>query len=252
MFNELDQFGWRAGLLPVTIAKIDEAIDALHANHAYEQTSATARETLASLEEIADHAGQLVAAINALSRVGCAAMFEAGMRRRADTGRHELRPLARRLVHVELSAREGAARLLREHEPFSDGGQGSGSALGRDSDLRAVRAAHDRKSSLPPLRSPKDKFAFAVVKALMRHEPDLNFMARGAAKSLREFLSDVWIDVRHDVRKAYPPNWDTVIRARTSIAELVENDRKYEKIWRTVQARRNASSSNSRRSPPKE
>lgn len=252
MFNELNRFGWRAGLLPATIAKIEEAIDGLHANHAYEQTGVTVRETLASLQDIAEHAGRLVAAINALSRVGCAAMFEAGMRRRADTGRYELRPLARRLVHVELSAREGAARLLREHEEFSDGGQGSGSALGRDSDLRAVRAAHDRKSSLPPLRSPKDKFAFAVVKALIRNQPDFDFAAHGAAKSLREFLSDVWLEVRHDVRKAYSPSWNAVVRARSSIAELVENERKSGKIWRAVHARRNVSSSNLRRSPPEE
>lgn len=226
---------------------IQAAVKQLEADEFYERCGGnTVAETLRHLKDIKRYAEALRATIDALSPVAKAAMFEAGVRRGRETGRYELAGLADQLVEFAESAGSSIDRIVEMHSSWSESGQGTGSAMGRDSDLRAIRADHDRQSDLPPFRSPKDKFAVAIVKALIRHGFDPS--ARGAARELQGNLDRLWSEHRNGPA----PNWTRVVKARHAIGRIVERDRAAERVWRKVQAKRNATSRNDLRCPPKE
>jgi hypothetical protein len=120
--------------------------------------------------------------------------------------------------------------------------------MGRDSDLRAIRVDHGvRNSKLPPFRSPKDKFAVRVVKAIIRAGFDP--AARGAGVELERRLNRIWRGLSADQP---PPNWDRVIKARHAIAEWVKQELRSEKPWKNVLRKRNASLRRRRRCTLKE
>jgi hypothetical protein len=226
--------GWRTGLDREVCAKVEKVVDQLGADEDYEIHGCRLAETVHNLAAIQQHAAALVEIIGRLSSVGTAAMFEAGIHRGADTGRYELGSIAPRLAEIANSAGAGADRLVNMHSPLPEDGQGTGSAIGRDSDLRAIRADHDRTTNLPPFRSPKDKFAVAVVKALI--DAGFDYEARGAAKALERKLDSIW----NGFRSGDPPSWAKVVKARRQIAAWVAADRKIKALWESVVEKRNA------------
>lgn len=237
---------WRDGLGEKVCGKIEEAVEQLAADENYEVNGCRLAETVGHLAAIEQHAIALVELVGRLSPVGKAAMFEAGIHRGVDTGRYELGSIAPRLAEIANSAGAGADRLVNMHSPILEDGQGTGSAMGRDSDLRALRADHDRTTNLPPFRSPKDKFAVAVVKALIG--AGFESEARGSAKALERILDSIW----KAFRSGNPPNWTKVVKARGQIAEWVAADRKIKALWRSVVEKRNAALRNQGSCPPEE
>jgi hypothetical protein len=228
---------WREGLSEPLLEAIERAIKQFHADEAYEADHGKLADTIGHLQAIGEHGAALLAAIAAISPVGMAAIHEEGMRRGILTGRYELGDISQGLKDIPEIAPAAAELLLTMHSPLPDEGQGAGSAVGRDSDLRAIKAEHDRWTSFA-FRSPKDKLGVAVVKAVLRHDRGFDHRARGSARKLERFLERVWNEIRADELA----NWKRVVSARAAIAELVERSLRSEAIWKRVVANGNASS----------
>lgn len=234
---------WDDGLGDECRREIEQAAEQLLHDELYEEdTDWTVAQTMQNLLGIEQHAEAFIALVKELSPVGQAAMFEAGENRRIYTGRYELSDLSKMLKEIAVSANQAADILKEMHSPTADIGQGSGSAMGRDSDLRAIRVDHDYTSKLPPFRSPKDKFAVKVIQAVIRDGFDPS--ERGAKRNLTNRLDAVWRGFREDD----PPNWDRVVKERKYIAEWVARQLAAKRVWQAVHER-NASSKNSRRRP---
>jgi hypothetical protein len=166
------------------------------------------------------------------------------MRRRIVTGRYELGAIARKLEGLP-GIPAAAAELLRAmHSPLPDQGQGAGSAMGRDSDFRAIKVEHDRRAPFD-FRSPKDKFGVAVLKAFLRHSRDFHISARGAGKTLDRLLNRI----RDEMRPGAPTSWKRIVHSRRAIAELVRRSLSAERTWRRAVAKGNASSAKLERQP---
>jgi len=249
---------WNDGLSWDCSAAIEQAAEQWARDEEYEddEEGHTVAETIGDLRNLERLAEALIALVGQLSPVGKAAMFEAGERRRTYsrdprrgfkqvyTGRYALSSLSDKLEEIALSANQAADQLHEMHSPTAElEGQGAGSAMGRDSDLRAITIDHDRNAGLPPFRSPKDKFAVRTIKALVRDGFDPKMV--GARRALRERLDAVWVHFA----KSDPPNWDRVIKQRDRISAWVGRELDAERIWKEVQAR-NGSSKNSGRCPP--
>jgi hypothetical protein len=241
---------WRAGLPEPLITRIEHAIDQFRADERYEEDHESLSETLRRLKRIEDHSRELINAIDGLTPVGKAAIHDAAMHRGDRIGRSDLRRIAEQIALLPRTASKAGECLLAMHSPMPDEehGQGAGSAIGRDSDLRAIKAEHDRRDFHFAFRSPKDKFGVTLLRAYLRHQQGFDVTERGAARRLEEFLSQVWRDVCPD-RQA---SWKRLLSARRAIAKLVASDLATEMVWRAVQLKRNASSPEFGRSPPED
>lgn len=230
----------RRGELEATITR---AIDQLAADEFYEsERGYKLIDTVNQLRDVRRQAEELIATLGQLSPIGMAAMHDVGLRRGEDTGRHGLAEWRKDFAKIASIADSAADELIQMHSPLPDKGQGAGSAMGRDSDLRAIRADHGlRTSRLPPFRSPKDKFAVAIVKAIIRNGFDP--AARGASAELTRRLNSIW----RRFEGGRPPNWDRVVKARHAISELVDRELESEKVWKKVVQKRNATSRRTRR-----
>ena len=196
---------WREALSELPIRKIERAISQFHADERYEREHGKLSETLHRLKQIEAHSRGLMEAITDLSPVGSAAVHDAGMKRGIVSGRYELGGIVRRLVEIPELASAAVEILLAMHSPLPDEeqGQGTGSAIGRDFDLRAIKAEHDRSGISFEFRSPEGKLGVAVIKTYLRHQPAFNVSERGAGRALDMFLRRVW----EDVRPGRPTNW---------------------------------------------
>jgi hypothetical protein len=228
---------WR-GELPTDMVKaIERAIEQFRADETYELRHGKLAETIRCLEDLASHSRALREAIASLSPVALAAIHEEGMRRRITIGRYELADLAGAAMHLPEIAAAAAVLLESMHSPLPDEGQGAGSAIGRDSDLRAIRAELGSRGNFE-FRSPKDKLGVAVLKAYMRHSPNFDVTRRGSAKFLEAFLERIWGEVEPD----HKANWRRVIHARNDIASLVQRSLKAASAWRLATGKVNSSS----------
>ena len=226
---------WRDDLNEECRARVEKAVEQLAADERYEALEGRRLgDTLGHLDELRQRAIDFIATVDKLSPVGMAAMNDAGERRRVYTGRHKLWDLQNQLREVAMSAEEGAQLLIHMHSTWPESGQGTGSAMGRDSDLRAIRVDHDQHTDLPPFRSPKDKFAVQVISVLIRAGFDPRL--RGATKILEKRLEEIWLEFRND----RPPNWTRVIKARHAIAVWVARKLAAEAVWKPVVEKRNA------------
>ena len=237
---------WTEGLGEGCRKTIGEAIEQLDYDERYEEgDSWTVAQTIESLRDLERHSEAFVALVEGLSPVGQAAMFEAGENRRIYTGRYELSDLSKKLEEIAVSANRAADILKEMHSPTADVGQGSGSAMGRDSDLRAIRVDHDYDTDLSPFRSPKDKFAVRVIAAIIGEGFDPS--APRASRSLTDCLDAIW----RNFREGSPPNWSRVVKERKRIAAWVDRQREAKRVWKAAQSR-NGSSGKRRRCPPGE
>lgn len=237
---------WREELTAELVEAIERAIEQFHADGAYELRHGKLADTLRHLEAVETHSRGLLEAIGALSPVGMAAIHDEGMRRGIVTGRYELGAAASTLKGVPDIAAAAAELLRSMHSPMPDEGQGAGSALGRDSDLRAIAALHGHRAALA-FRSPKDKFGVSVLKAFLRQSRDFDVSGRGAGKCLDTLLDRIW----QEVQPGASANWKRVVHARRAIADLVERNLEAENVWRRAQAQENASSAKLERQPLK-
>ena len=153
-----------------------------------------------------------------------AAIFESGERFRLNserpsfrfTGRFELKKIIGLLTPFISSAEFAPNLLLDMHSPTGDVGQGSGSAQGRDSDLRVLRAGEEC-STLPPFRSPKDRFAISVIKALIA-DSRASEHTIPTQSDMAATLKLIWL--AHF--RAEVPNFERALRATSALTREVE------------------------------
>ncbi|HEY0113056.1 MAG TPA: hypothetical protein VGB59_07860 [Allosphingosinicella sp.] len=229
---------WLSGLPAELAQRIQEAIKQFEADERYEKSHGKLAGTIRRLGLIEEHCRPLIAAIHGLSPVGMASIHEEGAKRGFEIGRHELEKMVNGLESLAEIALLGADRLLSMHSPLPDEGQGAGSAIGRDSDLRAVKAQQDWQEFHFEFRSPKDKFGLRVLKAYLRHFSDFDVSARGAGRAIDTFLREAW----NEVCPGHSTDWKRVVRARHAVAARMAPSLAGEKVWRRTQEERNASS----------
>lgn len=235
---------WRANLPNPLIIAIEEAIARFRANDDYELRSSKLADTIDHLNALASQSEALILLIGSLSPVAMAAIHEEGLKRRITAGRYELQDVASALKDMPYIARSAAIELHEMHSPLPDEGQGSGSAMGRDSDLRAIEADHEQKPGFH-FRSPKDKLAVAVIKAYLRYQRQFDVNKRGAASALGALLHALWADIR----PGEVTNWKRVTHSRFEIAHLVEQEIAAEALWIGSGENGNATSAETQRSP---
>jgi len=274
---------WRDGREPELIWAIEAAIDQYRANMDYETNSPTVAATVDQLQELSIHCAKSAAVIKHLSVIGTAAVYDVGGRRGIELVRYELTgrgmtldhiaeagpdlsPIAaaasgRKLSGIELGRHAlshlgktleqlseiagGAAETLRgKHSPSPDSGQGSGSATGRDSDLRAVKSDLGGFTDRV-FQSPRDKLGVAVIKALFYHDRKFDSRARGSAAALKSFLNKVWAELTPNGST----NWGPVVRARHEISAWVDRKLESEARRKSVIAKRNITSRKKQKMP---
>lgn len=213
---------WRSGLSEGLLKEIDAALDQLADDIEYESRSPKVRTTLAQLEGLSDEAARLIQLIGRLSPMAIAAVFEANSIMSARTGisdlfgDEELRALQAQLERLLSVADAGRERLANLHSPDHDTtGQGAGSARGRESDLRA---APPDPPNLRGLRSPKDKFAVAVLTALARHRDQISLEDDRSPKAITRFLNEIW-----ESSGRPPTSWKRAIDQRDVIEAAARN-----------------------------
>jgi hypothetical protein len=196
---------WRSSLPPDAVKEVESAIDQLKVDEDYEHQFGTVRSTLDQLVTLSRQAYELGSNLKSLSPVSIALLYDA---HRGDPGSFfgEAKIMAMRSQLECLG--DAAARvvdLLPElHAPGSClEGRGSGSGRGRESDLRVVPLPIDK---IVGLRSPKDRFAVAVLIALAVHQPRI-LEGRGSTKRAADFLGKVWQETGRR-----PANWDRSVR----------------------------------------
>ena len=205
---------WRAQYLLVAL---ERARSQLEADESYEDEQFTTKKTLACLRNIASLAADLGAHLQGLSPMGHAAIASGG-RIEGQLRTAGSRDLVYIVPHLALAAERAAVKLRQMHAPMTEeDGQGANSSLGRESDLRAVRADDGRASNALPFRQPKDKFAISVIEALIRHQHPLSMVEdRGSSRALSDFLNLLWSEMNRP-----PVNWERVVRRRRHIAEAL-------------------------------
>ena len=229
---------WRAGLSRKLVRQITAAVEQAQADAAYEKLWPL-KQALGALRMIDELATPLLQAVRSLSPVAAAsiwevskrteikrdlellAIWEGAPRRRRAFGRSELRVVTDHLEVLAQLAGKAAETLEAMHSPSPDQGQGSRSAIGRDSDLRAIPAGYDTSGELPPSRSPRDKFAVSVIRALVsNNHPVVLTNYLGQRRDLETLLTDIWVQSGLGLK----PNWKTISEDRRKIIEWAVDD----------------------------
>ena len=136
---------WRGQVSTAAAREIFAAFDQLEADWKYDQHAPKALETLKNLENAASLANHLATLIDRLSPIAKAAIYECpGLH---VVGRYELNQLSRNLRALQVSSEKARDELRTRHQPFSDGGQGAKSSLGREPDAWAIVALTARTAA---------------------------------------------------------------------------------------------------------
>lgn len=207
---------WRATLSADLVRDIEQAIKKFEANEAYEKVHCTVAATLRQMNAIERAADKLTAQICELSPVANGVIFRmASIGFRSYPQLDDARTVAASLKKFSKHVSSAAAFISNSHSPSPDVGQGSGSAMGRDSDLRVLLAERAAAAGVPPFRNPKDKLGVQIVMSLARHRhPAVAARERRSSKKLQAILTAVW----HEIRPDQPVNWQRIVRARRSIS----------------------------------
>ena len=211
---------WREGLVPEVVLQIEGAIQQYDADVAYEQEAQSVLSSIRLLQVLSECAEGFERSIDCLSPVAQAILFDVNNSLKADAPgdleaisileRLSLRNLATVASRLSRVAAEAQERIPELHSPGSDiEGRGSGSARGREPDLRVIPPKPEKVRGL---RSPKDKFAVAVIAALASHHCPMPLEGRGSKQAIAKFLQSVW-----QANGRPSENWNRAIEQRTAI-----------------------------------
>ena len=220
---------WRQGLSNSAIILIEKAISRCKIERAYEATSPTIKQTIATLNAIEKASSRVFFELDKLSQIGKAAIFESSVLGRRlepapdgvkqipsadkliEIGQRELTALTAILNLLAPAAGRASSILSASYSPAPESGQGSNSSAGRDSDLKAVLLDSEILPTGVRAHNAKDKFAVRALLALFETD---HFMpcARSEIKILADFLASVWGEI-----ETTPVNFEKVIRQRELI-----------------------------------